>query len=43
VIEKFAAIGVEPVVADSDDFIRTVQRDIRNFTQVAKEANIKAE
>ena len=43
VIEKFAAIGVEPVVADSDDFIRTVQRDIRNFTQVAKEANIKAD
>jgi tripartite-type tricarboxylate transporter receptor subunit TctC len=43
VIEKFAAIGVEPVVADSDDFIRAVQRDIRNFTRVAKEANIKAD
>ncbi len=43
VIEKFAAIGVEPIVADSDDFIRTVQRDIRNFTQVAKEASIKAD
>ena len=43
VIEKFAAIGVEPVVADGDDFIRSVERDIRNFARVAKEANMKAD
>jgi len=43
VIEKFAGVGVEPVVADSDDFIRAAQRGIRNFTRVAKEANIKAD
>jgi len=43
VIQKFAAIGVEPVVADGDDFIRSVERDIRNFTRVAKEANMKAD
>jgi hypothetical protein len=41
--DQGTAIGVEPVVADSDDFIRAVQRDIRNFTRVAKEANIKAD
>ncbi len=36
-------LRVEPVVADGDDFIRSVERDIRNFTRVAKEANMKAD
>jgi len=43
VIDRFAAIGVEPVVADPDDFVRVVRQDIRNFTRIAKEANIQAE
>jgi tripartite-type tricarboxylate transporter receptor subunit TctC len=43
VVERFAALGVDPVGMPSAEFAKVVADDIARWTAVAKAANIKAE
>ena len=42
-IAKFAQQGIVPAGGTPDDFARTIATDIRNWTETARAANIKAE
>jgi tripartite-type tricarboxylate transporter receptor subunit TctC len=43
VIDRFRAIGIEPVRPDGDDFLRRVKAEMRQLSEIARAANIKAE
>jgi tripartite-type tricarboxylate transporter receptor subunit TctC len=42
-IAKFAQQGIAPAAGTPDDFARTIATDIKNWTETARAANIKAE
>jgi len=42
-IAKFAQQGLLPAGGKSEDFVRTIATDIKNWTEIAHAANIKAE
>lgn len=41
--ESFQAIGVEPARPDAEEFVKLVQSEIQRYSQIAKDANIKAD
>ena len=42
-VERFAALGVEVLGSSPEEFTATVTGELRKYSQVAKEANIRAE
>ena len=42
-IAKFAQQGISPAGGSAADFQRTIAADLKNWTEIARAANIKAE
>jgi tripartite-type tricarboxylate transporter receptor subunit TctC len=43
VTDKFRAIGLEAVQPDAEEFLRRIKIELQKFSQIARDANIKAE
>jgi tripartite-type tricarboxylate transporter receptor subunit TctC len=43
ITERFRAIGLEPVRPDGEEFLRRIKIELQKFSEIARDANIKAE